>query len=160
MKHRSTFFLKIALAIIALLTVGICFLAYAVIFGDATDAGEPTNFAAHPLLVAVYVTVIPFFIALYQAFKLLIYIDKNKAFSELSIKALRNIKRCACAISGIYFLSLPLFYTLAQSEDAPGVVIIGLISVGAPLVITVFSAVLQKLVQSAMALKSENDLTV
>ena len=40
----------------------------------------------------MYVAAIPFFVALYQAFKLLSYIDKNQAFSELSVKALKKIK--------------------------------------------------------------------
>lgn len=160
MKHGSTLFLKIALFVIAFLVLGMCFVAYTVIFGDAADAGKPTTLAANPLLLTMYATVIPFMVALYHAFKILMYIDKKKAFSVLSIKALKNIKYCACVIGGMYFISLPFFYTAAQMEDAPGVVIIGLMAVGAPIVVAVFAAVLQKLVQSAMALQNENDLTV
>jgi hypothetical protein len=159
-KKGSTLFLKISIFVIAFLVLGICFIAYAVIFGDARDEGHPTTLLQNPLLISVYATVIPFLVALYQAFKILMYIDKKKAFSELSIKALKIIKVCACVISGIYFLSLPMFMEIAQSEDAPGVMIIGLCAVGAPLVIAVLSAVLQKLVQSAMDLQSENELTV
>ncbi|MEJ0002127.1 MAG: DUF2975 domain-containing protein [bacterium] len=160
MKKSSTLFLKIAVFVLALLVLGVCFLAYAVTFGDALDEGHPTTLLAHPLLIAMYITVIPFMVALYQAFKILLYIDQKKAFSEFSIKALKNIKICAYVISGIYFLSLPLFMRFAESEDAPGVMLMGLVLVGAPLVIAVLSALLQKLVQSAMDLKAENDLTV
>ncbi|MDM5326781.1 helix-turn-helix domain-containing protein [Neobacillus sp. CF12] len=45
----------------------------------------------------MYVSAIPFYFALYQAFTLLSYIDKNKAFSEISVKALKKIKNYAAA---------------------------------------------------------------
>lgn len=152
--------MKIAVFIIALLALGGCFLMYAVIFGDAADEGVPTTFFAHPLLVAVYATIIPFMIALGNGFKILRYIDRKVAFSHLSIKALKNIKICAYVISGIYFLSLPFFLRLAESEDAPGVVIMGLVLVGAALVVAVFATLLQKLLMSVIEMKNENDLTV
>jgi hypothetical protein len=44
------------------------------------------------IFMDLYAAAIPFYFALYQAFKLLSYIDGNKAFSELSVKALKNIK--------------------------------------------------------------------
>jgi hypothetical protein len=160
MKKSSTLFLKIAVFIIALLALGGCFLMYAVIFGDAADEGIHTTLFEHPLLVAVYATVIPFMIALVHAFKILRYIDQRKAFSDLSIKALKNIKICAYTISGIYFVSLPFFLRLAEAEDAPGVVIMGLVLVGAAIVVAVFAALLQKLLRNAIEMKNENELTV
>ena len=101
----------------------------------------------------------PFYFALYQAFKLLRYIDKNTAFSELSVKALKNIKYCAITISGLYVLGLPLFHFIAKKVDPP-IVLMGLIIIFASLVIAVFAAVLQRLLQEAINIKSENDLTV
>ena len=55
---------------------------------------------------------------------------------------------------------LPIILMVGQEDDAPGVVLIGLICIMAPLVTGVFAAVLQRLLQSAIELKSENDLTV
>src|SRR3954464_3053487 len=53
-----------------------------------------------PFLAYAYVASIPFFAALYQAFKVLGYARQNKAFSEAAVKALRTIKLCAIAIIG------------------------------------------------------------
>ncbi|RKI97865.1 DUF2975 domain-containing protein, partial [Butyricicoccus sp. 1XD8-22] len=114
----------------------------------------------YSILIIMYVSAIPFFIALYQAFQLLIYIDKNKAFSEISVTALKKIKYCATTIAGLYVVALPFFYIFADIDDTPGVVIIGMMLVFAPLVIAVFAAVLQKLLNEAIDIKSENDLTV
>ena len=108
----------------------------------------------------MYASAIPFYFALYQAFKLLSYIDKNKAFSELSVKALKNIKYCAITISILYVLGMPLFYLMAERDDAPGIILIGLVIIFASMVIAVFAAVLQRLLQEAIDIKSENDLTV
>src|SRR6188508_2216069 len=45
-----------------------------------------------PFLAYAYLASIPFFVALYQAFKLLGYIGQNKALSQATVKALRTIK--------------------------------------------------------------------
>ncbi len=111
------------------------------------------------VFIVMYGAAVPFYVALYQAFNLLQYIDENTAFSELSVKALKNIKRCAITISGLYVLSLPLFYFIAKKMDPP-IGLVGLIIVFASLVISVFAAILQRLIQEAIHIKSENDLTV
>ncbi|WP_338654019.1 DUF2975 domain-containing protein [Lysinibacillus sp. Y5S-8] len=49
---------------------------------------------------------VPYYIALYQAYRLLINIDQHKAFSASSVKALRTIKYCAFTI--VLFLALAL----------------------------------------------------
>jgi hypothetical protein len=97
---------------------------------------------------------------LYKAFKLLSYIDKNQAFSELSVIALKKIKFCAMTISGLYVIILPFVFLVADLDDAPGLIIIGMVPIFASMVIAVFAAVLQRLLQEAIDIKSENDLIV
>ena len=108
----------------------------------------------------MYLTAVAYFTALYQTLKLLGYIDKNIAFSERSVKALKNIKYCAIAITMLYILCLPIILYMAQVDDAPGLGGIGMIITFGAIVIAVFAAVLQKLLQNAIDIKSENDLTV
>ena len=60
----------------------------------------------------------------------------------------------------IYFGAMPMFFQIAEIDDAPGMVPIGTVAICAPLVIAVFAAVLEKLVKNVMEIKSENDLTV
>jgi hypothetical protein len=110
--------------------------------------------------IVLYASAIPFYFALYQAFKLLRYIDKNKAFSQISVIALKKIKHCAIIISILHVLVLPLFYLFAEKDDAPGVIFVGLVVPFASMVIAVFAAVLQKLLKEAIDIKSDNDLTV
>lgn len=158
MKRGSTLFLRMAIFLI-----GTPLLAFG-IFGLTWLAKNPVNpdyaHILYPILIGLYLSAIPFFIALYQSFKLLSYIDKNQAFSELSVKALKNIKFCAITISGLYLAIMPFVYFVAELDDAPGLIIFGMVPVFAAMVIAVFAAVLQRLLQEAINIKSENDLTV
>jgi hypothetical protein len=158
MKRGSTLFLKMAVFLI-----GTPVLALA-IFGMTWLPKNPANpdyaHILYPIVIGMYVSVLPFFVALYQAFKLLSYIDKNQAFSELSVRALKNIKFCAMTISGLYVVILPFVFLVAELDDAPGLIIIGMVPIFASLVIAVFAAVLQRLLKEAIDIKSENDLTV
>lgn len=158
MKRGSTLFLKMAVFLIGTPVLALC------VFGVFWLVKNPANpdyaHMLYPIVVGMYASVIPFILALYQAFKLLSYIDKNQAFSELSVKALKNIKICAITISGLYVVILPFVFLVADLDDAPGLILIGMVPIFAAMVIAVFAAVLQRLLQEAIDIKSENDLTV
>ena len=87
-------------------------------------------------------------------------IDRNEAFSNLSVIALKKVKYCAFTISGLYFLSLPLFYVIAEKDDAPGLIFIGVAFIIAAMGVAIFATILQKLLENAIEMKSEIELTV
>lgn len=157
---KETIFLKLAVIFIGLPIIGLCIFLLPMTARDAAESSMKMAYVLYGILIIMYVTAIPFFTALYQAFKLLTFIDHNKAFSELSVKALKNIKNCATIISALYVLSMPLFYIVGEVDDAPGAILIGLLFVFGPMVISVFAAVLQKLLQNAINIKNDNDLTI
>ncbi|MNS62265.1 hypothetical protein D3C72_953200 [compost metagenome] len=79
------------------------------------------------VLIDMYAAAIPFYFALYQTFILLSYIDKNQAFSELSVKALKKIKDCATTIITLYLLGMPLYYLMGKRVDPPSFIPMGLV---------------------------------
>ncbi|AIQ70100.1 DUF2975 domain-containing protein [Paenibacillus graminis] len=160
MERGTTLFLKAAVILMGIPVLALCIFAVPEIAGFAAELYPDMTFIKYLVLIDLYASAVPFYIALYQAFRLLGYIDKNKAFSELSVRVLKNIKYCAIVISGLYVAGLPLFYLMAEKDDAPGIIVIGLVIIFASLVIAVFAAVLQKLLKEAIELKIENDLTV
>lgn len=160
MKRGTTLFLKSAVVLIGIPILALCIFVVPEIANYAVELYPDMAFLKSLIFIDLYASAIPFYFALYQAFKLLNYIDKNKAFSELSVKALKNIKNCAIVISGLYVAGLPLFFLMAERDDAPGVILIGLVVIFASMVIAVFAAVLQRLLKEAIDIKSENDLTV
>ena len=154
MQRGPTLVLKVTLFLLGIAALGLAGLLVYIVF-SSNDVGD-----YRPILLGMLLTAIPFFMILYQAFNLLQYIDRNTAFSEASVKALRRIKTYALVISGFYVVCMPYIYYVAEKDDAPGGILIGMILAVAPAVIAVFVAILQALLQSAIAIKSENDLTV
>ncbi|MEZ7172203.1 DUF2975 domain-containing protein [Sporosarcina sp. OR05] len=157
---RETLFLKLIVILMGLPVLALCIFVVPKIGSFAAELVPSMPVIKLLVLIVMYAAAIPFFLALYQTFKLLNFIDNNEAFSDKSAKALRNIKHCALSISGFYVLGMPLFYVMGELDDAPGIILIGLLILFGALVIAVFAAVLEKLVTSAIEMKSENDLTV
>lgn len=112
-----------------------------------------------PFLAYAYLASIPFFVALYQAFKVFGYIRQNKASSRVTVKALRTIKLCAWAIIG-FVAAGELFIMLGNSDDRAGGVFIGILITLGSAVIAAAAAMFERISQNAVEIKSENDLTV
>ncbi|CAJ1003082.1 MULTISPECIES: DUF2975 domain-containing protein [Bacillales] len=160
MRRGTTLFLKGAVILIGMPVLAMCLFLVPEIANYAAELYPNIAMMKYLVFILLYATAIPFYVALYQAFKLLSYIDQNKAFSELSVVALQKIKYCAITISILYMAGMPLLYLMAEADDAPGIIVIGLVLIFASMVIGVFAAVLQKLLQEAIEIKAENDLTV
>lgn len=158
MKRGSTLILRGVVILIGLIVLALCVFALPQLI--SSELAREADFDYGPIFLGMYVPAIPFFYALYQTLKLLNYIDQNKAFSELSVKALKKVKYCALTISGLYAAGMPYVFYVADRDDAPGVVAIGLVIIGASFVIATSAAVLQKLLENVLDIKSENDLTV
>ncbi|MGE6378906.1 DUF2975 domain-containing protein [Peribacillus muralis] len=159
MKKVSTLFLKLAVFLIAIPVLALCIFLVPHIGNFAAKLYPNISLMKYLVFIVMYGAAVPFYFALYQAINLLRYIDQNTAFSELSVKALKKIKCCAITICGLYVLGLPLFHFIAKKVDPP-IGLMGFIIIFASLVIAVFTAILQRLLQEAINIKSENDLTV
>ena len=158
MKKGSILFLKVVILLIAIgaLTWMIWFPQ---LEGRAVNL-DLISIYADPLIIYAYIGSIPFFVGLYQAFKLLVYVDVNKVFSQPSVNAVRNIRNCAITFSGFIVLGILYIRLFVKGEDPAGVTALGIITTFASIVIATAAAVFQKLLQNAVDIKSENDLTV
>jgi hypothetical protein len=157
---RETLFLKVVIFMMGIPVLAMCIFVLPLVAALAGEINPELPYLKYLFLIAIYITAIAYFVALYQTLKLLSYIDKNIAFSELSVKALQNIKYCAITISSLYVLCMPVMVFMAEADDAPGFAALGGVIALGSLAIAVFAAVLQKLLQNAIDIKAENDLTV
>ena len=112
-----------------------------------------------PFLAYAYVASIPFFVALFQAFKVLGYTRQNKVFSPAAVKALRTIKFCAIAVIG-FVAGAEVFILLHDSDDRAGGVAMGILIAFGAVIIATAAATFEWILQNAVEMKSENDLTV
>ncbi len=97
--------------------------------------------------------------ALYQAFKVLGYVRQNKTFSQATVKALRTIKYCAIAIIGFVAVSVT-FIMFADKDDRPAGVFMRILIAFPSIVIATAAGMFERILQNAVDIKSENDLTV
>ena len=158
MNRGSTIFLKIAVLLVGTIVFFLCVFFLPWLANDTANMYPEFAFLQYPVLLGLYVTTIPFFIALYQALKILKLIDHEAAFSESSVNILNFIKYCAITISILYVIGSILL--MSQNALHPGIAIVGFIIIFSSVVIAVFVGVLQKLLRNALDIKSENDLTV
>lgn len=112
-----------------------------------------------PFLAYAYVGSIPFFAALFQAFKILGYARQNRVFSPAAVKALRTIKFCAIAIIG-FVVGGEVFILMHESDDRAGGVAMGVFIAFGSVIIAAAAATFEWILQNAVEMKSENDLTV
>lgn len=112
-----------------------------------------------PFLAYAYVASIPFFVALYQAFKVLGYAGQNKIFSQAAVNALRTLKYCAIAIIGFVAVSV-VFIMFGDPDDRPAGVFMRILITFPSIVVATAAAMFERILQKAVEIKSENDLTV
>ncbi len=153
MKKGSTLFLKIVVLLGTTIILVFCIFLIRSLISE--DLG-----GYQPIVIGMLAAAIPFFILVNEVLKLLSYIGQQKPFTHRSIDALNKIKYSAIIISAIYGIGMPYIFAVAESDDAPGVVLLGLIFTFTPMAVAVFAGVFQKLLQNAIELKSENELTV
>lgn len=158
MKRSSTIFLQIVIVLIGIGALALM-LWEPHIEGRNAHAALFEIYFKDPFLAYAYIASIPFFVALYQAFKVLGYAGQNKVFSQAAVKALRTIKYCAIAIIGFVAVSV-IFMMFGDPDDRPAGVFMRILITFGSIVIATAAAMFERILQNAVDIKSENDLTV
>ncbi len=159
MKTISIIFLKAVVVLIGVVALALL-IWFPLIEGRATNL-DLFSIYADPLILYAYGVSIIFFIALYKAFRLLGYIGQNQVFSSKSVKALKHIKYCAIAIAvaivgaGIY---IRIFHS--KDDDPAGFLALCIVTTFVAIVVATAAAIIEKILQNAIDMKSENDLTI
>ncbi len=158
MKRGSIIFLKTAILLVAIGT-------FAALIKFPQTEGRAANLDLisiykDPFIIYIYIASIPFFVGLYQAFKLLTFISSNKAFSKEAIKTLGIMKFASLGLIGFIVLAEIYIRLFAHGDDPAGPTALGVMIMFVFGAIATATGVIQNLLQNAHDLKSENDLTV
>src|SRR4051812_7663395 len=106
MKRGSTVFLKLILVLLAVVV-----LTWMIVFPRSEGAAANLDLISiytNPFTIYLYIAWMPFFVALYQAIKLLGLVENNTVFSHDAVKNVRNIKYCSIVYIG--FIAAALCY--------------------------------------------------
>ena len=157
MKRTSTIFLQVVIVVF-----GIGILAWLLWEPHVEGVNAHARFFAvyfDPFIAYIYIGSIPFFVALYNAFKVLGCVRRDEIFSERSVRALRTIKYCSLIIIGFVAVSV-LFMINGDRDDRPAGVFLRILITFPSIVVAAAAAISERILQNAVDIKSENDLTV
>jgi hypothetical protein len=157
-KRGSTTFLKVIIFLAGIAVLALCIWLPEIAIRDAR-AHPDTAYFLIPFLVCAYGFCITFSVVLYQAFKLLTYIERNNAFSELSLKSLKVIKKCTFAVIFFIVLGIVSLKVLSKvtGDDPAGPISLSLMGILATSIIAAIVDVLQKPLKNILELKPEKD---
>ena len=159
MKRGSTIFLQ---AVILLLGVGV----FAFLLWEPHLEGRNVNatlfeiYFKDPFLAYIYLAFVPFFVGLYQVFKILGDARRNELFSHHSVRAFRIIKYCALT-TALFIVGAEayIFIFVRGTDDVAGGVMMGAFIIFVSAIIATAAAVFERILQNAVDKNSENDLT-
>jgi DUF2975 family protein len=148
MKRGSTIFLQV---VIVLIGIGVLALLLwePQVEGRNVHATQFEIYFKDPFLAYIYLAFVPFFVGLYQAFKLLGYARRNEMFFHSSVRALRIIKYCALT-TAILILGAEayLFIFIRGTDDIAGGVAMGVFIIFVSAIIATAAAVFERILQS------------
>lgn len=160
MKRGATIFLQIVIALIGL---GIlAFLIFMPQFeGRNVNSTQFEVYFKDPFLSYIYLASVPFFVGVYQAIKMLGLVRRDEIFSTPAVRSLKIIKICAI-ITALFFVGAEayIFVFVRGTDDVAGGVMMGLFVIVVCCVIAAAAAVFERILQNAVDIKAENDLTV
>jgi hypothetical protein len=159
MKRTSIMFLQAVVVVIGILAL-VVLIRLPLTEGRATNL-DLFGIYSDPFILYGYAASIVFFVALYKAFKLLGYIGQNKVFSSSSVKTLKSIKYCAIVLS-IFIVSAGLYIRLFHNkeDDPAGFLALCILTTFVSIVVATAAAIFEKILQNALDMKRENDLTI
>ncbi|MGX7132540.1 MULTISPECIES: DUF2975 domain-containing protein [Enterococcus] len=160
MMKTKTLFLKASLLFISLLVLLFSLFIFPK-FPHAMQQEYPRiTYENWAFIGGLYLSELCFYFAVFQAFRVLRQVDHNQAFSQETLLAVTRLKQGLFGMGGSYLTFLPFLYVMADVEDAPGLIFVGLGVIAVPFIAAVFVAILQKLLENVLLIKTENELTI
>ncbi|MGM0112093.1 DUF2975 domain-containing protein [Enterococcus sp. DIV0187] len=151
---RKVNLLKLALIIISFLVI---FVTVIFTFQFSSERKDVINSL---LYYVVFGSVVLGFRVLFLLNRILNFIKGAEAFSAKTLKVVSQIKKLILLVSIVFVGILPFFYRVADRQDAPGVMVIGLAFVSIPFTAFIFTQIVEELFKSATELKSDSELTI
>ena len=159
MKRGSTVFLQAVVVLIGIVTL-VLMIRLPLTEGRAVNL-DLVSIYTDPLILYGYAASIAFFVALYKAFRLLGYVGQNRVFTSEAVGTLRSIKYCAILL-GILIVGAGIYISLThpKEDDPAGFFALCIVTTFIAIVVATAAAIFEKVLQRAVDMKSENELTI
>jgi hypothetical protein len=145
-KNWQVSFLKIISVLAVVPPMFLCLYYFPKIIIEGVDLSSPYAPYMIVIMISVYFISVPYSYAFYITYKLLCLIETREFFTKKSEVYLTKINKLAYLVAVFFTIDLPFIYIMADMDDAPGLVMIGLFLTIFSLAIGVFANVLKKVV--------------
>lgn len=153
----STIFLKTALIVIGFVLTTVLFFFTTLLLSITL----PHNVSLSIIVpITTLISTLLIWWVLTMAWRLLSQIGTSEPFVTQTIAYLRNISIAAWIISGLFLISSPAYYLIADVSDAPGILVIVFAIIALATTVAIFGLVLRQLFSQALTMKNELDLLV
>lgn len=157
MKPKTTFLKFILAGLVAF----ILFLSFLLTMGLLFSINGHSVFPEQVLAsISLYLSAIASLLIIYYMYRMLVLVDNDRAFSAMSLIYVRAIFRLTIMEFIVLIGTVPFVYYIADNDDAPGVMIIGLGMLIIPLAVATFVSIIEKLLKNAIELKLDYELTI
>src|SRR3979409_781526 len=148
MKRGSTIFLQCVIQLLGALLLALL-LWEPQVEGRNVNATPFEIYFKDPFLAYIYLAFVPFFVGLYQAFKILGYARRNEIFFQRSVRRLRIIKYCALT-TALFIVGAEayIFIFVRGTDDVAGGVIVGSFIILVSVIIATAAAVFQRILRT------------
>jgi hypothetical protein len=113
-----------------------------------------------PFLMYAYIGSISFFVALYQAFKVLGYVRQNKTFSQATVKAIKTIKYSAIVLFIMVGAALAYLCIVRPGDDIAGGVFVSLLMIIVSGITVSVAGMFEQFLQNALDITSDRESTI
>lgn len=154
MKRFFTFFLQVVIVLIGILALYVM-IRFPMTEGRAQGL-DLFSIYSDPFILYGYASSIAFFVALYNAFKFLVYIRNNELFCLKSIKTLKIIRYCALLLSVLIVIAglyIKLFH--AKDDDPAGFLALCIVTTFIALILAMGVVKLEKVLQKTIEQKNQ-----
>lgn len=157
---RQNTFVKLLRVLILLLGTGI--LVFCILLPNVAErtAEKFPEFAylQYPVLFYVYLTAVPFYIALFQGVRICGFILNDEPFSHSTVSALQIAS--VCSVTEIFIYTLGAVLLFCCNALHPSIFLLILVILLAASMFALLCSILKHLVQKAIRLREESELTI
>lgn len=142
---KEIFVFKSSILIAWIMFLSIISMSYYELFQSSYLNSNKMNLVLYSLVILYTISFIFFSFILFNINKLL---NKNIAeiCSKSSIPSINIMINLSKIMAFIHFISIPLFYIIGEVDDAPGVIIIGLILFAFPIILLSIASFIKKII--------------
>lgn len=138
-------FLKVVILLFGIGSLGLSIIVFPHIYEQALSGSDSMALVLYGVIAVLIGALAAQCNGLYHFYRLLMLITHDSTISQALLQRLHKVTKSTFVVAIIFMVGFPLFYLVGEVDDAPGVILLGMLFIITPLVITACLHILHKL---------------